>query len=154
MPDILSMGPRRARRSEEAPRLHAVYPRLAQCSAAHCPSESSSPGRNTAGGVLLAACTHPRTFVSAAVKTKANLHKSSNPVFIISIRQLHKKKTTTKKVVLSKYNVQQWQGVAARGQWWAGAENLFPVMCVGGSGGGGGGPLLPTRMSSRLLPAS
>lgn len=41
--------------------------------------------------------------------------------------------------------------MAARGQWWAGAENLLPVMCVGGSGGGGGaGPLLPTGMSSRL----
>lgn len=152
MPDILSMGPRGARRSEEAPRLHAVYLGSPQRSAAHCPSASSSPGRNTAGGVLLAACTHPRTSVSAAVKTKANLHKSILDCFdyFDPTTTQKKKKKTAEKVVLSKYNVQQWEGVTARGQWWAGAENLLPVMCVGGSGGGGAGPLLPTGMSSRL----
>lgn len=87
------------------------------------------------------------------MKTKANLHKSILDCFdYFDPTTAQKEKKNTEKVVLSKYNVQQWQGVAARGQWWAGAENLLPVMCVGGSGGAGAGagPLLPTGMSSRL----
>lgn len=78
------------------------------------------------------------------MKTNANLHKSILDLFFYYFKPTTahtKKKRNYKKVVLSKYNVRQWEGVAARGQWWAGAVNLLPVKCVGG-GGGGGGPLL------------